>query len=165
MLMIRKIYQSILKLKQWIHNQYQLRGAQIGQNTNVFGKISIVESKKLVVGNNCSFNHNSYINAGNGILIGDDVTVSAKASIISTGIDYEAWVKGDKRHTSDGKIIIGNHVWIGANAVILPNVTIDAQYVVIAAGAVVTKDIRESYSIYAGIPAKKIKPINYNMED
>lgn len=165
MSIIRKIYQYIRYCKLKIHSRYQLKGTIIGDNNNVFGKINIVDRHNLIIGNNCSFNHDAYINAGNGIIIGDDVTISAQASIISTGIDYESWANGKKQHVSDGMIKIGNHVWIGANAVILPKVSIDAEYVVIAAGSVVTNNIQDSYSIYAGIPAKKIKTINYNMED
>lgn len=52
-------------------------------------------------------------------------------------------------------VIIGNDVWIGANAVILPGVHI-GDGAVIAAGAVVTKDV-EPYAIVGGVPAKVIK--------
>jgi len=51
--------------------------------------------------------------------------------------------------------IIGNDVWIGANAVIMRGVTI-GDGAVIAAGAIVTKDVKP-YEIVGGIPAKKIK--------
>ena len=49
---------------------------------------------------------------------------------------------------------IGSDVWLGANAVVLPGVTI-ADGTVVSAGAVVTKDT-EPYSIVGGIPATKI---------
>lgn len=52
-------------------------------------------------------------------------------------------------------ISIGNDVWVGHNATIMPGVTI-GNGAVIGTGAVVTKDV-EAYSIVAGIPAKKIK--------
>lgn len=52
-------------------------------------------------------------------------------------------------------IVIGNDVWIGANAVILPGVNI-GDGAVIAAGAVVTKDV-EPYAIVGGVPAKLIR--------
>lgn len=51
--------------------------------------------------------------------------------------------------------IIGNDVWIGADTCILGGVTI-GDGAVVAAGAVVTKDV-ESYSIVGGVPARKIK--------
>lgn len=52
-----------------------------------------------------------------------------------------------------GDIRIGNDVWIGENAIIMSGVDIP-DGCIIAAGAVVTKSIREVYSIYAGVPAR-----------
>lgn len=51
--------------------------------------------------------------------------------------------------------IIGNDVWIGSNAIILQGNTV-GDGAIIAAGAVVTKDV-PPYTIYGGVPAKKIK--------
>ena len=51
---------------------------------------------------------------------------------------------------------IGNDCWIGHGAIVLAGVNI-GNGSIIAAGSVVTTDI-ESYFIYAGVPAKKIKP-------
>lgn len=53
------------------------------------------------------------------------------------------------------EITIGNDVWIGANAILLPGVTI-GDGAVIAAGAVVTKDV-EDYAVVGGVPARFIK--------
>lgn len=57
--------------------------------------------------------------------------------------------------TKKDKIIIEDEVWIGANVTILPGVTVGTCSV-IGAGSLVISDV-ESYSIYAGIPAKKIR--------
>ena len=59
----------------------------------------------------------------------------------------------DKENKFD--VIVGNDVWIGANAIILAGVKI-GDGAVIAAGAVVTKDV-EPYSIVGGVPAKEIR--------
>lgn len=63
----------------------------------------------------------------------------------------------DEQGISTRPVVIGDDVWIGANAVILPGVTI-GRHVVVAAGAVVTKDVPEN-TIVAGVPAKVIKKI------
>ncbi len=58
-------------------------------------------------------------------------------------------------------IHIGKNVWIGANATILPGVSI-GDGAIIAAGAVVSKDVPEN-SVVGGVPARKIKSININI--
>lgn len=63
----------------------------------------------------------------------------------------------DEQGISTKPVVIGDDVWIGANAVILPGVTI-GRHVVVAAGAVVTKDVPD-YSLVAGVPAKEIKKL------
>lgn len=62
--------------------------------------------------------------------------------------------------TKKNKIIVADEVWIGANVTILPGVTIGTCSV-IGAGSVVIDDV-DSYSIYAGIPAKKIRDLRKN---
>ncbi len=65
---------------------------------------------------------------------------------------------GRRNHLAFAKPInIGNDVWIGGNVTILPGGTI-GNNVVVAAGAVVTKDVPDN-CLVAGIPAKKIKDI------
>ena len=58
-----------------------------------------------------------------------------------------------------GKITRGDHDWICSSAIIFPGVKITGQHIVIAAGAVVTHDIAESYVIVGGVPAEIIKRI------
>ena len=64
--------------------------------------------------------------------------------------DRTMWDQGQ----TGGRIVIGDDVWIGASAVIVPNVTVGS-HVVIAAGAVVTRDVPD-YAIVAGVPARVI---------
>ena len=63
----------------------------------------------------------------------------------------------DEQGVSTHPVMIGDDIWIGANAVILPGVTI-GNHSVVAAGAVVTKDV-PPHSLVAGVPAKKIKEL------
>lgn len=136
----------------------KIRTRQFGKNNSLNGNITVIHPQNLLIGSNCSFNNGVYINAFNPIRIGDDVTFSANVNVVSTGIDYKHWFQtGVKRHNDNEEIVIGNHVWIGCNATILPNVHITGEYVVIAAGAVVTKDISEGHCVVAGCPAKIIK--------
>lgn len=138
------------------NSAFQLRKSKKGTGNYVFGKIAVICPRNLTVGNKCRINHNAYINASNGITLGDDVTLSAGVSLLSTGIDYLSWADGQRSHAGGG-IVIGSHVWIGANATILPGIQITGKYVVIAASAVVTHDISEDYCIVAGNPGRIIK--------
>ena len=64
----------------------------------------------------------------------------------------------EKRGNMTGKpIVIGKNVWIGANVTVLGGVTI-GDNAIVAAGAVVTKDVPEN-TIVGGIPTKVIKSI------
>jgi len=63
----------------------------------------------------------------------------------------------DEQGVSTQPVVISDDVWIGANAVILPGVTI-GRHAVVAAGAVVTKDVPD-YCMVGGVPAKIIKNI------
>lgn len=84
------------------------------------------------------------------IEIGDDVTMSIRATLMA----HDASTKKLTGYTKIGRIKIGNHVFIGANATILPGVTI-GDYAVIGAGSVVTHDVPNGV-VVAGVPAKQI---------
>ena len=154
---MKKVFDYILSIHQKLNNFIQLRWTKRRGTTNVFGRIVIINPKNIILGNGCSINHGAYLNAFNPIHIGDDVTISAGAKLISTGIDYKRWMRGKKQHTSGKGIWIGDHVWIGANAIILENVSITGEYVIIAANAVVNKSIHESFVLVGGCPATIIK--------
>lgn len=153
------MFRKLFSLWHKIHTKIQLNRVNVGSNPGVFGKVYISNRKNLYIGKNFSINEGAYINAFNNIYIGDDVMISAGAKLISTGLDIDSWVNGNKKHISNTEIVIGSHCWIGANAIILPGVRILGEYVVVAAGAVVTANIDEGNCIYAGCPARKIKDI------
>ena len=139
---------------------------RMGGGNRVFGSITCINPRNIEIGNNCSINHNCYINAFNPVHIGDDVTLAANSSIISTGMDVESWISGKKRHITDKRgIYIGDHVVVGAGSIILGGVQITGKYVVIGAGSIVTKDISESYCVVCGCPAKVIKRLDQPSQD
>ena len=63
----------------------------------------------------------------------------------------------NQRHTryTYGKVTIRKNAWIGMNVTICPGVTV-GRYAVVAAGAVVTKDV-PNYAVVGGVPAKVIR--------
>jgi acetyltransferase-like isoleucine patch superfamily enzyme len=90
-----------------------------------------------------------------GVTIGEDCFVGHGVMFINDRFKNGGPAQGDRSKWE--KTLIGHRVSIGSNATILP-VSICDQ-VVIGAGSVVTKDIRES-GVYAGNPAKKISTLN-----
>ena len=129
-----------------------------GTNLTAYDEIEVFSGENIVIGNNCKINPDVFLNGRSGITIGDNVTLSHGAKLISTGYDVEHWMEtGERVHIDDKPIYIGNNCWIGANAIILPGVKITGEYVVIGAGAVVTKDVTESRVLVAGNPAKIVK--------
>lgn len=84
------------------------------------------------------------------IITGNDVSIGPEASILTLGHDPQSPDFADR----GGDVIIGDRVWIGYRAIILPGVTI-GEGAVVGAGAVVTKNV-EPFSIVAGNPARRI---------
>ena len=135
--------------------------AYCGDGLCVFGEPELSYPEKITIGKRCKINNLVYLNARSGITICDDVTLSRGVKLISTGYDLDLFFsQGERIHITDKPIYIGNHCWICADAIILPGVEITGEYVVVAAGAVVTKSIKESRVIVAGNPARVIKKVD-----
>ena len=99
--------------------------------------------------------HNTIIGP---VTIGSHVNLAQGITVTALNHNFEESSKRiDEQGVTTKPVIIGNDIWIGANAVILPGVSIGDQSVV-AAGAVVTKDV-PPHSLVAGVPAKIIKKI------
>jgi acetyltransferase-like isoleucine patch superfamily enzyme len=89
-----------------------------------------------------------------GIVIEDNVLIAPKVNLLSEG---HPLAPENRQSLVPGAIHIKKNAWIGANAAILPGVTI-GENAVVAAGAVVNKDVPDN-TIVGGIPAKIIKTI------
>lgn len=112
-----------------------------------FGK-NISFGKNVFINSNCHFQDQGGITIGNGAMLGHNV-------VLATATHDLAPSKSRKLHYKP--IVIGDNAWIGSNAVILQGVTV-GEWAVVAAGAVVTKDV-EPFTVVGGIPAKFIKKI------
>ena len=96
----------------------------------------------------------NYIQARNGIILGDYTNIGPNVGIISSNhdvFDNSKFIKGQP-------IIIGKHCWIGMGAVILPEVVL-GDYTIVGANAVVTKSFTQGHCIIAGNPAVIIKSL------
>lgn len=132
-----------------------LVGAKIGAKATFYPYVWINSGRNLTVGDDVDFATSCVVTTDGGVQIGDRTLIGYGAKIISRNHKIPA---GRGRifgagHIS-GKVIIANDVWIGAQAVILPGVSI-GQGSVVAAGAVVTRPVPE-YVIVAGVPAEVV---------
>ena len=109
---------------------------------------------KLLTGN---YNFDVYID-NLGVTIGKDVAIGPGVKIITSKHNTQnIWTWDDREPVN-----IGDRCWIGANAVILPGVTL-GPHTVVGAGAIVTKSYPRGYCVLVGNPAKKIKDIYHKL--
>lgn len=94
-----------------------------------------------------------YIQARNGIIIGKNVRIGPGVKLISANHDLNDY----DQHCKSEPIVIGDNCWLGANAIILPGVTL-GNHVVVGAGAVVTKSFSDNVLI-GGNPARIIREL------
>lgn len=104
------------------------------------------------IGSRCKIQSHSFVCEL--VRIGDDCVIAHGVMFINDLYKIGSPARGDRRLWKQTDI--GNHVSIGSNATILPVSICD--HVIIGAGAVVTKDIREP-GVYAGNPARKLRSL------
>jgi acetyltransferase-like isoleucine patch superfamily enzyme len=136
---------------------YGPENISVGNNLRGMGHIYFYANEgSLMIGHNCGLGSNIQLGASAGrIFIGNDVMIASNVVMRAADHGVEKNEKMYKQAYTSGTIIIEDDVWIGANAVILKNVTL-GKGCVIGAGSIVTKSV-EPYAIVAGNPAKLIK--------
>lgn len=117
--------------------------------------LKCTEEAKMEIGNECFFNNNCSVTAVEKIIIGNQCKFANNLVVI----DHDHAIENGH---ATAKLIskpvrIGDNVWVGANCTILKGVNI-GNGAIIAAGAVVTRDVPE-YTIAAGVPARVIKKL------
>ena len=117
---------------------------------------------ELIIGDNVSIGEYCHITCADRVVIGNGVLTGRFVLITDNGhganLPEEMDIMPLKRKTcSKGPIVIGNNVWIGDKATILPNVKI-GDCAIIGANSVVTKDV-PAFAVVGGNPAKILKII------
>ncbi len=136
-----------------------------GLTTGYACRFAAVSNSRIVIGKNVTFGDYVQLQSCNEIIIGDHVLFASRIyvgdsnhGIYSGDNQTDPAVPPNDRPLDVGRIRIGNNAWIGTGAAIVGNVEI-GEGTVIGANSVVTHDL-DSYSIYAGAPAKKLKEWN-----
>lgn len=125
-------------------------GASIEPGATFYHGFEVRNAKGLKVGTRASIGNDAILDARGGITIGKDVNLSTAVSLWTGQHD---WQSPDFAYEK-APITIGDNAWLSTRVIVLPGVTI-GEGAVIAAGAVVTKDV-EPYTLVGGIPAKVI---------
>jgi acetyltransferase-like isoleucine patch superfamily enzyme len=130
----------------------------------LLGDYSVVESfacinnavGDVIIGNHTRIGlHNTIIGP---VTIGSHVNLAQGITITALNHNFDDSEKRiDQQGISTKEVVLEDDIWVGANAVILPGVTI-GKHAVVAAGAIVTKDV-PPHSLVAGVPAKVIRQI------
>lgn len=158
--MLRKFFLLLERAAAWWRRKYAHwyygitlgktgRNCVFGRPLRMYGKPDIELADEVVI------NDGVVIQAcdGAGVKIGSRAVISFECMILTGGLDRDRGA-GCFDHVA-GPVVIGDKVWMGARAMVLPGVTI-GEGAVIAAGAVVTRDIPPN-ALAAGIPAKVIR--------
>ena len=116
-----------------------------GSYIRVISGGSLVIRGNGFINENCQITCSANVEIGEGCFIGRDVIIRS----------YDGHQIEKEGYQVSAPIRIGNHVWIGQRAMILKGVTI-GDGAVIAAGAIVTKDV-PAHSVVVGVPAKVVE--------
>lgn len=133
-----------------------------GANVTVLPVFNCDSGNNIHVGENFLANYNVTILDIAPVHIGDYVMIGPNTLI--TTVNHPLSPMGRRKHLGIAKPVrIGNDVWIGGNVTILPGVTV-GNNVVIAAGAVVTRDVPDN-CVVGGVPARVIREIENDIDN
>ena len=151
--LISKIYTNILKLS----------GSKIGKNSLVHHRVHVWYPENIDIGCGTDIPASVDMAGMDKITIGDNSRIGASVRFITNHHPYNENVsEEEKRKGSQKPITLENNVFVMNNVLLVAGkngITI-GEYSWIASGAVVVTDV-EPYSLYAGVPAKKVKEIIY----
>lgn len=146
-IILMKVYKRVLsKFKQIVWKVLYQSNFKCGKGTYFYPgcHMTIDGIGKVIIGNNCFFNHDCSITSLKEITIGNDCIFGENVRIYDHNHQYK---KCDMPFRKQGyemaQVKIGNNCWIGSGAIILSGVTI-GKNVVIAAGSIVTKNVSDN---------------------
>ncbi len=135
-----------------------LLGIKLSPQCSIHRNCRFYRPAGVSIGANTVINRDVLLDGRSGLQIGANVSISEGAAIFSLEHDPNSVTFS----TRGGPVIVGDRVFVGARAVILPGVTI-GEGAVVAAGAVVPRDV-PPYQIVGGVPAKSIGQRRHDLE-
>lgn len=147
----------LLNIITWIplhwfrHLCFWLAGLNRGQGSTLHTGIRFYQPHGITIGEDTIIGDRTFLDGRAPLTIGNHVDIASQVLIYNSQHDLAA----PDFHAISRPVTIHDYVFIGPRAIILPGVTV-GEGSVIAAGAVVTKDV-DPYTVVAGVPAKRIK--------
>jgi acetyltransferase-like isoleucine patch superfamily enzyme len=132
------------------NNLYRLAGVSIGKGSTIHMWANFYQPRNVSIGNDTIIGNHCFLDGRSKISIGNHTDVASEVMIYNS--EHKIDSIGFEAH--EEPVSIGDYVFIGPRAIILPGVSL-AKGSVVAAGAVVTKSVAE-FEIVAGVPAKVI---------
>lgn len=129
---------------------YGLAGIKIGKGSTIHTGMRLYYPDNIRIGKDTIIGEFAVLDGRDKLIIGDHVDIASEVMIYNSEHDIES----PGFQASHKPVIIEDYTFIGPRVIILPGVKI-GKGAVIAAGAVVTKDV-ESFQIVGGVPAKVI---------
>jgi maltose O-acetyltransferase len=141
---------------------YRLSGVRIGSGSTIHTGAKFYNPGNISIGKDTIVGEGAVLDGRSKLVIGDHVDIASEVMIYNSQHDLAS----ADFHAVSEPVVIKDYVFIGPRAIILPGVTI-GRGAVVAAGAVVTKDVNE-FEIVGGVPAKAIgerknKDLNYKL--
>ena len=142
------LFQEAVRIGMELNNQYhtpeeirkimgRLTGKEIAADFRLFPPFYTDFGKNITIGKDVFINSGCHFQDQGGIIIGDGCLIGH--NVVLATINHGLY-PSENRKNHYAPIKLGAHVWVGSNATILPGVTI-GDWAVVAAGAVVTKDV------------------------
>lgn len=129
---------------------YRLSGIAIGDGSSIHMGARFYKPANIRIGNDTIIGEGVILDGRAQLTIGDHVDFASEVMVYNSQHDTGS----DDFHAISAPVVIEDYVFVGPRAIILPGVTI-GKGAVVAAGAVVTKDI-QPFEIVGGVPAKVI---------
>ena len=135
----------------WVRNLiYRLDGVKIGRGSTIHMWANFFYTLNIKIGEDTIIGDHAFLDGRDKLTIGDHVDIASQVMIYNSEHD----INSEDFHATLAPVEIGDYCFIGPRVIILPGVKI-GKGVVVAAGAVVTKDV-EDFQIVGGVPAEVI---------
>lgn len=143
-------YSDHVPIKFFRHFVFRLVGIKIGRGSTIHMCVRFFSPRGITVGEDTIVGFRSFLDGRAPLKIGNHVDIASEVMIYNSEHD----INSEDFHAIEAPVEIDDYVFIGPRAIILPGVKI-GKGAIVAAGAVVTKDVKP-FSMVGGVPAEVI---------